>query len=292
MIFADPIPRRLDKLVRDSTRLSRAEIGEAITAGRIRVAVGGVEVVAEPDRLMFGGDEVRLDGEALRPLREHHTMLLHKPAGVTATARDPLGQSDLSTWLEAMPRGSFPVGRLDRETTGALLFTTDGDLAHAVLQPHHHAPKEYRLRIAGVIPVGDPRLRHLCEGVETSLGRLAADEVRVVARSDDDSELSMTLSMGKNRQIRRMCYALGLRLLHLHRRAIGPIALEGTAAGQWRRLDEAEVERLWEAVQGRQSVRQRKWAALSRQARAARRRGEPLERLERWLRSARGACGQ
>lgn len=232
---------------------------------------------------MFGDDEIRLDGALLQPLDQQHAALLHKPKGVTVTARDPSGRRDLSRWLAEMPSGCFPVGRLDRETTGALLFTTDGDLANAVLHPDHHTPKIYELRIAGDIGDDDPRLTLLRRGIDTSLGLLTADEVSVETRQGGETHLRVTLSTGKNRQLRRMCYAADLRLRHLHRRAIGPLNLDGLERDQWRLLTDEERDGLWNTVAARGSVRRYKLAALTRQAAAARRDGMPMERLERWL---------
>jgi len=278
------IPRRLDKFLRDSTRLSRSEVQAALADGRVRARCRGEDVPPRVDRLVFGDDEIRLDGQIVRPLVEQHTCLLHKPKGVTATARDPEGRRDLSRWLAAMPRGCFPVGRLDRETTGALLFTTDGDLANAVLHPDHRTPKIYDLRIAGHVCDDDPRLALLRSGVESSLGLLKAEEVQVVARSDDETALRVTLCRGKNRQLRRMCYAAELRLRHLHRCAIGPLSLDGLDRGRWRRLTSEECDRLWRDVSPRGSVRRHKLVALERQAASARLEGAPMVRLERWLR--------
>lgn len=291
MTFAEQIPRRLEKLLRDSTTLSRGELRRAIEQGRVRVE--GAPAAA--DALVFGDEAVRLDGEPLRPRARQRTVLFHKPAGMTATLSEVHGRADLSGPLRTMPAGCAPVGRLDRATTGALLFTTDGDLLNAVLRPVHHVPKVYRLQLSEAVAADDPRLEALRAGVPTALGTLRADAVRVGrsrpgrrvvdgAPDRGQTELWLTLHEGKNRQIRRMCRGAGLRLEQLHRSSIGAVALGALPEGRWRALDGAEVDQLWAAVGGRREVRRRRRRALARQARERRERGEPHPKLERWLR--------
>jgi len=289
--FADQIPRRLEKLLRDSTTLPRRELQRAVAKGRVVV---DSEQVHDLDRLVFGDERVCLDGKPLAPRTEQQTVLFHKPADVTATLADTHGRDDLSEPLGTMPAGCAPVGRLDRATTGALLFTTDGDLLNAVLRPVHHVSKVYRLALSEAVGVGDPRLAQLLEGVPSALGLLRADEVRVgrsragrpVTDGPPDrgeTELWLTLHEGKNRQIRRMCRGVDLRLEHLHRESIGPISLGDLGVGEWRLLDDAEVDGLWSALGGRAYVDQQRRDALERMAREARERGEPHLKLERWL---------
>src|SRR5512145_2498950 len=160
-------PRRLDKFLHDTGRFSVARARDAVAGGRVRIAPAGIadddRVVSE--RLVFEGDIVMVDGERVRPLAHHQHAMLNKPPGVTSTAADPLGNRDLSEYLREMPAGSFPVGRLDRETTGLLLFTTDGDLATAVLEPEHATNKVYWLWLDDCVATDDPRLRVLRDGV-------------------------------------------------------------------------------------------------------------------------------
>jgi 23S rRNA pseudouridine2605 synthase len=140
------LPRRLVKHARDATPLSAAGVREAFVAGRLTVkTAGGASSGASLDALIYEEDEVLLDGEPLAPRQRQAHAVLHKPRATLSTRRDPRGKGDLSPWLEAMPAGMFAVGRLDRDTTGALLFTTDGDLANALLRPERHAEKVYRL---------------------------------------------------------------------------------------------------------------------------------------------------
>lgn len=274
------IPRRLDKYIRDSTPLSAQAVREALKGGRITLS--GKRQTSGHE-LVFEEDEVRLDGERLSPRRAQLYAMLHKPLRVTSTARDPDGKADLSRWLGEMPPGMFPIGRLDRQTSGLLLFTTDGDLADAVLRPDHHTDKVYWLWLDEHVGDDDPRLAALLDGVPV-LGRPARARAAVVLhRTDQMTELLVTLDEGRNRQIRRMCRALDFHLAGLHRRSVGPLELGDLAPGSWRLLSDEEVAALWRATGGWQRVVDRRVEALVRFAEQARSAGAPHPRLEAWL---------
>jgi 23S rRNA pseudouridine2605 synthase len=263
--------------------LSLASVRAAWTEGRIRVHASGVTDGRGPvglNHLVHAEDSVELDGERLIARTRHYTGKLNKPIGVTSTAKDPLGQCDLRPWLERMPAGAFAVGRLDRDTTGLLLFTTDGELADAVLQPRRHTDKKYWLWLNEELALGDPRLLAM---TEPSPDFDCAKQARLLSATPDYVELELTLDQGKHRQIRRLCRALDLRLLHLHRVSIGPITLEGLALGELAPLAEAELTALWAAVGGPERVREAQIAALAGHARTARERGMPDVRLDAWL---------
>ncbi len=278
------IPRRLDKYLREATALSVVTAREALLSGRVEVNRG---TAREEQRLVFDDDQVTLDGEIVTPRVRHAHIMLNKPLSVTSTARDPDGRADLSSFIAQMPTGVFPIGRLDRMTSGLLLFTTDGDLAHAVLHPDHHTEKLYWLWLNEHVADDDPRLKQLTTGV-TVLGKLArAKAVTVHHRSPDFTELLVTLAEGKNRQIRRMARALDFYLHGLHRLAVGPLTLAGLPQGQHRDLSPDEVEGLWQATGGRERAQARKLVALEKLARQSRVSGRPDTRLEAWLRGVR-----
>jgi 23S rRNA pseudouridine2605 synthase len=276
------IPRRLDKFVREASGLSLRAIRQAWTDGRIRVhpESGVAREVLGLNHLVYAGDAVELDGRRLMPRAEHFTGMLNKPSKVTSSAKDPLGQADLSPWLARMPRGAFAVGRLDRETTGLLLFTTDGELADAVLQPRRHTDKVYWLWLNEELTHDDPRLALM---TQPSPDFDCAKHVSILYSTPEYVELSMTLDQGKHHQIRRLCRALDLRLLHLHRCSVGPISLGELALGDFRALGPSELAALWAAVGGRERVERAQMSALKGHARKARRAAEPDLRLEAWL---------
>jgi len=281
------VPRRLDKYLRDSTALSVVEIRCACTAGRVTVCVPGTggSRRAAADWLIFEDDIVALDGDVVRSRAQHHYLVMNKPRHVTATARDPDGRADLSAWLRQMPKGVFPVGRLDRETSGALLCTDDGDFANAILQPDHHTNKLYWLWLNEHLADDDPRLLAFVGGVQLNKDSelLRAVCASVFNRTSDYTELHVTLDEGKNRHIRKMCNLLGLRLLQLHRKSIGSLCIDSLAMGQWRAFSLPEVENLWSSCGGVARVTRRKITALNQMAESARDSGKPNTRLEQWL---------
>lgn len=282
-----PLPRRLEKWLRDATPLSRTDVREAVSQGRVRLSYGTGERLArlaDLDHFIFASDQVWLDGDEQTLRRTQRTWLLHKPAGVVCTMRDPNGVADLSEFCATLPRGAQPVGRLDRDTSGALLFTTDGDLANALLKPHHRIEKAYGLWVASTVALDDARLASMRRGVDTARGCLRVARVHVVrhhssleVRPDGvASELEVVLTEGKNRQLRRICYAVGFRLLQLHRHRIAHLELGELEPRCSRRVSPEDVERLWGAVGGRAYVRLRQRIALERSA-------HTHTRLRRWL---------
>jgi 23S rRNA pseudouridine2605 synthase len=281
-----PLPRRLRKRVAECLRWSLQDVDACWLAERLSVVTPDYSEprIVPLETLLFADDKVLLDGARLGRTVEPAYVLLNKPKHVTSTARDPDGKRDLSEYLRAMPEGCAPVGRLDRETTGLLLCTNDGDLANAVLRPDHHTTKTYWLWLDDELASDDPRLAALVSGVTHNGELLQARSARITAQSEHATELELCLTHGKKRQIRHMCWALELHLVHLHRRQIGPLTDAGLAVGEWRLLSSTEVEALWQAVGGRADLRARKVAALRRNAAEARAAGAPHLRLELWLR--------
>ena len=181
---------------------------------------------------------VEVDGRRIAPEpREVH--MLNKPAGVVSTAADTHGRRTV-TDLVPSERRLYPVGRLDADTTGLILLTNDGDLANRLVHPRYEVPKTYRARVEPP-EVTDRALSALREGVELEDGRTAPADVRRAGRG----VLEITLREGRKRQVRRMCEAVGHRLLELERVAFGPLRLEGLPPGEHRLLSPEEVDALW-----------------------------------------------
>jgi 23S rRNA pseudouridine2605 synthase len=207
-----------------------------------RVTVDG-EVVTDPARGVTGDETIAVDGELVRAPGARVVYALHKPPGVVSTAADPHGRR---TVVDLVPAGHrlYPVGRLDADTTGLILLTNDGDLAYALTHPRFEVPRTYRARVEG--RPGERALRSLREGVELDDGRTAPAQVRLLG----PHELELTIHEGRKRQVRRMCEAVGHRVVDLRRVAFGPLRLGDLAAGRHRRLTAAEVERLRKAALG------------------------------------------
>jgi 23S rRNA pseudouridine2605 synthase len=225
---------RLAKFLAHSGAASRRAAERLIADGR--VSVGG-EVVTDPARDVDERSGVAVDGRAVAP-EPREVYALNKPAGVVSTARDTHGRPTV-TQLVPSERRVYPVGRLDADTTGLILLTNDGELANLLSHPRHEVEKTYR---AVVEPPDVPEraLRALREGLELEDGRTAPAGARLVR----PGLLEIRLREGRKRQVRRMCEAVGHRVVELERVAFGPLRLDDLAPGEHRRLSPAEVERL------------------------------------------------
>ena len=211
---------------------SRRKADELIKAGRVTVN-------GEPGQLntfVERRDRVEVDGEPVAAQALAY-VLLHKPAGVVTTASDPQGRSTVVDLVD-VPERVVPVGRLDVDTTGALLLTNDGPLAHRLAHPRYVVEKVY---VADVSGRPDERaLRALSQGVELEDGTTAPATVRCLA----PSRVELTLHEGRKRQVRRMLEAVGHPVTHLHRSVYAGLTLEGLEPGAWRELERGEVDRL------------------------------------------------
>jgi 23S rRNA pseudouridine2605 synthase len=211
---------------------SRRKADELIKAGR--VLVNGEP--AQLNTFVEPRDRVEVDGEEVRPQRLVY-VLLHKPAGVVTTASDPQGRPTVIGLVEHDVR-VVPVGRLDVETTGALLLTNDGDLAHRLAHPKYEVEKVYEAEVEG--EPSDEALLRLADGVELEDGLTAPAEVRRLG----PSLVELSIHEGRNRQVRRMLESLGHPVRRLHRSRYAGLMLEGLAAGEWRELSPDELEHL------------------------------------------------
>ena len=277
------MPRRLVKFVRDCSPLSVVEIQTAVRLGRLRLITPqhGERRASDPHEFVFEEDRVLLDDNLLGAPSKHFHALLNKPVATTSTTLDPRNKRDLRPYLEQMPPGVFPVGRLDRDTTGLLLFTSDGDLASAVLRPEHSTDKLYWLWLNEQFEDDDERLELLTRTDDPRYR--GAKSAQVLRRTDHYVELLVTLNEGKNRQIRRMCRALNLRLLHLHRKRLGVLTDQNLAVGEVRELDAAQAQALWASVGGKAGVLARQFEALANTSQSLLESGEGNDRLQQWL---------
>ncbi|HKA51408.1 MAG TPA: pseudouridine synthase [Candidatus Dormibacteraeota bacterium] len=229
---------------------SRRAADVLIASGAVRVngrvpPASGLLVDPEADR-------VTIDGEPIEPVRAHHYLALHKPAGVLVTARDPQDRPTVFDLVRGagLPR-LFAVGRLDGATSGLLLLTNDGELANRLSHPRHKVPKEYLAAVRGV--PGERELRQLREGVLLDDGWTLPAEVEFVDSTNGLSRIRVVIREGRNRQVRRMLEAIGHPVLELTRTAFGPVRLGRLRPGGWRRLRPAEVTALREAARAAQA---------------------------------------
>ena len=242
---------RINKYIAASGIASRRKADELIAAGR--VCVNGA-VMTSPGCDIAQGDLVTVDGKPVRALEKTYWYALNKPAGCVTTASDDKGRPTVMQLLTDVEVRVFPVGRLDYDTSGLLLLTNDGDLASRIADPRRKIKKTYMAKIGGKLT--PQQLSALRSGIEIELPVGSAEkgsfrkyktkpaEVNIISENASQSLVEITISEGKNRQVRRMFAAAGHRVLQLERTAIGSVRLGRTRPGTYRKLTEAEIESL------------------------------------------------
>ena len=235
--------KTLDRMLSRAGACSRHQAVAWIAAGRVQVngrTVRNAEAWVDPVR-----DRVLVDGAPLRP-RSKEVWAMHKPVGYVTTAADEHGRATVYDLLPPDASWLAPVGRLDRDSSGLLLFTNDNDLAHAINAPASKLPKVYEVRVKG--RVGDAALTTLRNGVALHDGTTRPARADALDHDARSTLLRIELVEGRNRQIRRMVLAIGSRVWTLHRISVGPIGLGDQAEGSCRRLAPDEVQALRAAV--------------------------------------------
>jgi 23S rRNA pseudouridine2605 synthase len=227
---------RLAKYLAHAGVASRRAAEQLIASGRVTVER---EVVTDPARDVDEQTAVSVDGRPIRGLEPRVLYALNKPAGVVSTASDTHGRRTVLDLVPARGLRLYPVGRLDAGSSGLILLTNDGELANRLTHPSFEVPKTYRARLGGG-PIGDRALDALRRGVELEDGITAP----AAARRMRGNVLELTIHEGRNRQVRRMCEAVGHPVLELQRIAFGPLRLGDLKAGAHRRLRAVEVETL------------------------------------------------
>ncbi|MEI7997886.1 MAG: pseudouridine synthase [Candidatus Omnitrophota bacterium] len=225
---------------------SRREAMEIIQSGRVKV---NGRIQREPSTPVDGSEDISVDGKKIT-VQSYTYIMLHKPPGYTTTKDDPHADK---TVLDLLPKELHylsPVGRLDRDSEGLLLFTNDGDLAYRLTHPKFHLDKTYIVRVRGKLsPQNRKRLE---EGVviKGEEGQANEDEKTAPCRleelryNDADTEFKITIHEGRKRQIRRMLWSVGHRVHFLKRISVGPLTLKDLSVGQWRHLSGQEVSLL------------------------------------------------
>ena len=232
---------RLDKLLAQNG-MSRSQAGQLIRAGRVRV---DGEVVREAAHALDAdAARVTLDGEPLST-EQHVHLMVHKPSGCLTATEDGRGPTVMDLLPEPLRRrGLGPVGRLDKDVTGLVLMTTDGQLAHRLISPRWEQDKIYVARVEGRLTESDAV--RMAEGIELKDFTCAPAKLEILEAGEDESLCEVTVHEGKYHQVKRMLGALGHSVTALHRRSIAGIELDSALeAGQWRELTEAEKAHLY-----------------------------------------------
>lgn len=235
---------RLQKLIAESGLCSRRKAEELIKQGRVRVngRTAHIGDGATPnDVIMVDNDRLRIEKK-----REKYYIMLNKPRGYVTTMSDELDRRCVTELLEDFPDRVYPVGRLDRNSEGLLLFTNDGKFANDIMHPSRHISKTYRVTVRP--PVNDEKLVNLSEGVVIDGRKTMPATVTVVTQEQERVVLQIIIREGRNRQIRKMCEAVGLEVVRLKRTAIGPVKLGMLKPGTYRELTSEELRSLRNAI--------------------------------------------
>lgn len=232
---------RLQKVLAHAGLGSRRAMEELIAAGRVKVngrrAELGVRVDASKDEVHIDGSRVPLEQDLL-----HY--MLNKPVGVVSTASDPEGRQTVLELLD-LPARLWPVGRLDTDSEGLIVVTNDGDLTHRLTHPRYEVPKTYLAEVKGT--AGSRAIKQLIAGVRLEDGMTKRAKVSLVESTRGGTLLEITITEGRNRQVRRMCEAVGHPVKRLVRTTLGPLHLGRLKPGTFRKLSLEEVRALYRA---------------------------------------------
>lgn len=231
---------RLDKFLADMGIGTRSEIKNWIRKGRVKI---NGNIISKPEqKVNLGKDEVTFD-EAIVNYQKYLYLMLHKPAGVVSATMDNVSKTVLDLIADKQGKDLFPVGRLDKDTEGLLLLTNDGDLAHSLLSPKKHVDKVYYARVKGKVTEEDAEAFLVGVAIEEDYTTLPAK--LNILKSDDISEIELTIQEGKFHQVKRMFEAVGKEVIYLKRLSMGGLCLDpALALGDYRSLTEEEVEYL------------------------------------------------
>lgn len=231
--------QRLQKLLAQAGLASRREAEKWIESGRVMLngAVASIGMSADP-----AIDEIVVDGRPLPRAEQHRYLMLNKPVGYVTTMSDPEGRQTVRELVTALPERLYPVGRLDLTTEGLLLLTNDGDFAQQLAHPRHQIEKTYLVRVRGKVDYA--MLRQLEVGVMLEDGMTAPARIDGVRSTGSHGWFNLTIREGRNRQVRRMCEAVGFPVSRLKRISYAFLTLGDLPEGQWRELTRDEVARL------------------------------------------------
>ncbi|MGN1417744.1 MAG: pseudouridine synthase [Acutalibacteraceae bacterium] len=230
---------RLQKYLSECGVASRRKSEELIAAGKVKV--NGV-AASIGDKINPKKDTVTVCGKKVVKQKECKYIMLHKPRGFITTMSDEMGRKCVAQLVEDVPERVYPIGRLDRESEGLLLFTNDGEFANAMTHPSKHVSKTYRVTVRP--SVNEEQLTAITQGIMIDDRKTAPAEVRVVTKEENRVVLEIVLYEGRNREIRKMCEEIGLEVARLKRTAIGSLKLGMLKQGQWRELTQDEVRKL------------------------------------------------
>lgn len=230
---------RLQKHLSECGIASRRKAEELIEQGKVKINghIASLGAKVDPKR-----DKVTVRGKAVVPVNEKIYIMLNKPRGYITTMRDELGRKNVSELTADAGARLFPVGRLDRDSEGLLIMTNDGDFANKLTHPSSHVNKTYRVTVRG--NADEEQILKMKEGILLDGKKTLPCDCFVAERKADRTVLIFIIHEGRNRQIRRMCEAVGLEVMRLKRTEIAGVKLGMLPQGKWRPLNEREMRRL------------------------------------------------
>lgn len=231
---------RLQKVMAEAGVASRRACETLILEGKVKV--DGQVVTALGTKVDPEHSKIEVAGTLIGSRQKPIYIILFKPPGYITTASDPRGRRTVMDLLGELPSRVYPVGRLDYDTSGLLLLTNDGSLAHDLMHPSRGVNKTYRVVVQGIPPI--EVIKRLRQGVRLEDGLTSPARVILLKEEKGNGLLEITIHEGRNRQVRRMMEAVGYSVLHLKRIAFGPLELGGMKPGEWRFLTQQEISHL------------------------------------------------
>ena len=230
---------RLQKYLADCGIASRRKAEELILQGKVKVNGTvirelGVKVNTDKDRVEF-------NGESIKSIKKKVYILLNKPAGYISASKDQFDNPSVLHLIDIKER-VFPVGRLDKDTTGALILTNDGDFSYRLTHPKHEVDKIYIAEVTG--RPTDEEMRAFMKGVYIDGKKTHPAKIRILKETKKNSIVEIIIHEGRNRQVKKMCEEIGHKVISLQRYAIGGINIDGLKEGKWRYLTDKEIEKL------------------------------------------------
>lgn len=230
---------RLQKYLSMCAVASRRKAEELIAQGKVKVNGKVAEI---GDKVSPKHDTVTVSGKKITARKENHYIMLHKPRGFITTMDDEMGRKCVAELVRDVGARVYPVGRLDKDSEGLLLMTDDGEFANRMTHPSKHVPKTYRITVRP--DVTEDMLTAFATGIEIDGRMTAPADAHVIEKQENRVVMEIVLYEGRNRQIRKMCEALGLEVARLKRTSVGSIKLGMLQPGKWRELTQDEVHKL------------------------------------------------
>lgn len=236
--------QRIQKIIAEAGYCSRRKAEELISFGHVKINGRPCKLGDKAD----SKDIISIDGENLKIPRKRHYyyIMLHKPRGYVTTMSDEFDRKSVSELVKDIPERVYPIGRLDKNSEGLLLFTNDGKFANDIMHPSGHISKIYRVTVRPGIT--DEQLVKMSEGIEIDGKKTLPCTINVLVNENGRVVLQMVIKEGRNRQIRKMCEAVGLEVARLKRTAIGPVKLGMLKPGAHRELTNEELRALRSAI--------------------------------------------